>query len=274
MREITGSLRKLQIEPGEPLRYFFTLSQQKTVPLNGLLGRRIELAFDTQITCVYCNRKTKKSFNQGYCFVCFRKLARCDQCMLKPEQCHFHLGTCREPDWAETVCMQKHIVYLSFTSSVKVGITRRTNMPYRWFDQGATLALPIYEVKSRRQSGLVEVALKEYFADKTQWRQMLKEDHYDSDLMQIFTMQNPWPKEKWPGYEESMPAPQRIASVDKKQIFHYPRIELPSTIRSHNPEKTPIIQGTLIGMKGQYLLFDTGVINIRKYTGYTVTLRF
>lgn len=274
MTELTGSLRKLHIETGNPLRYFFVLDQHTPVPINDLLGQRIELLFHAQISCIYCKRKTKKSFNQGYCFVCFRKLARCDQCMLKPEQCHFHLGTCREPEWAEGVCMQKHIVYLSYTSGVKVGITRRTNMPGRWFDQGATLALPIFEVKSRRQSGLVEVALKQYFADKTQWRQMLKVDQFDHDLLSTFNALSLWPCEQWPGHEEDMPAPQRIASADKSHTFNYPRLSLPDKISSHNPEKTPSIQGTLIGMKGQYLILDTGVINIRKYTGYEVTLRF
>ena len=149
---IEGQIAGLHIEQGSPLRYALCFQDQPPIPLNERIGRTLSFSYQDLIRCTYCNRRTKKSYNNGYCFLCFRQLARCDQCIVKPEQCHFHLGTCREPDWGQRVCMQHHIVYLSYTSHIKVGITRMPNVPRRWYDQGATAALPIYQAPTRRAS--------------------------------------------------------------------------------------------------------------------------
>ena len=138
--------------------------------MNPLIGQGIRLTHSHTINCIACGRETKKSFAQGYCYPCFRSLAACDMCVMKPETCHYAEGTCREPEWGDTHCFIPHYVYLANSSGIKVGITRETQVPTRWIDQGATQALPIFEVSNRLQSGLIEVALKKYVSDRTDWR--------------------------------------------------------------------------------------------------------
>ena len=138
------------------------------------LGQEIELEATGNIYCVSCGSKTPKSYSQGHCFKCMKTKASCDMCIMKPETCHYHLGTCREESFAREVCFQPHIVYLANSSALKVGITRLGQMPTRWLDQGATQALPIMKVGSRRLSGQLEVMFGTQVADKTDWRKLLK----------------------------------------------------------------------------------------------------
>lgn len=151
-----GALSKMSAQLGSPVvQYAFRLGDEQ-VAVNPLLGRRIRLEFLGAIHCSHCGRKTKKSFAQGYCYPCFTKLAQCDSCIMSPERCHYDAGTCREPAWGESFCMTDHVVYLANSSGIKVGITRATQVPTRWIDQGARQALPIMRVATRQQSGLVE----------------------------------------------------------------------------------------------------------------------
>ena len=279
MIKVSGFLRKLTIRPERPCSYHLCLDKQAPVALNPHLGKSIHFSFKGLIRCINCQRPTKKSFNQGFCFVCFRKLAQCDQCMVKPELCHYHLGTCREPKWGQSVCMKKHIVYMTYTSDIKVGITRHSNVTSRWLDQGATLALPLFEVATRRQSGLIEVLLKHHFKDRTNWRTMLKNDHYDTNLLvawRSFLDVHGDSLQSHISQSEVLnsPPPKSIDQHQPSQSFYYPRLDTPINVKSINAEKSPDFSGTLIGMKGQYLLLDTGVINIRKYTGYDVQITF
>ena len=131
MIELQGNLHKMYAEAGEPVRYRLELGGQ-TLQLDEQLGRQLKIEFLQQIECVHCGRVTRKSFNQGYCYPCFTRLAQCDRCIMAPENCHYHLGTCREPEWGLANCMRPHIVYLSNTSSVKIGITRESQLPTRW----------------------------------------------------------------------------------------------------------------------------------------------
>jgi hypothetical protein len=192
---------------------------------------------------------------------------------MKPETCHFHQGTCREPSWGEDNCFIDHTVYLSNTSGVKVGITRNSQIPTRWIDQGATQAVAIISAKNRRLSGLVETALKQHIADKTDWRKMLKGNADSIDLNQV----------KQPLLDQvstSLNQIQQQYGEDAISILEdqtaidivYPVISFPQTIKSHNFDKTPLVEGRLQGIKGQYLIFDTGVINIRKFAGYRVAV--
>ncbi len=168
-----GKLRKMRVEESDPIQYTLPLGDE-SVAVNPLLGNTIVVQHTGDIHCVACGRKTAKSFNQGHCFPCFRRLASCDACIVRPERCHYHLGTCREPEWGQAHCLRPHVVYLANSSGVKVGITRATQVPTRWIDQGAAQALPIARVASRRLSGLMEVAFKEHVSDRTDWRRMLK----------------------------------------------------------------------------------------------------
>jgi hypothetical protein len=267
----SGALRKLRAELGEAVTYRLPIGTEE-VPLNALLGRKIALHFLGTIACISCGRKTKKSFNQGHCYPCFQKLASCDSCIVSPEKCHFDAGTCREPEWAEQHCHQPHVVYLANSSGLKVGITRGTQVPTRWIDQGAVQALPILGVQTRLQSGLVETLLKQHVADKTNWRAMLKGqvDHIDliaeRDRLLALCADGIAALQQRFGLQAIQPLP------DAEMLgIAYPVLQYPAKIVSLDLDKTPAISGTLLGIKGQYLMLDTGVINIRKYGAYHIT---
>ncbi|HEY5601778.1 MAG TPA: DUF2797 domain-containing protein [Gammaproteobacteria bacterium] len=265
-----GNLRKMVPANTKPVSYSLPLGDS-VVALNEFLGKKIALTFTGTINCIACGRKTNKSFNQGYCFPCMRSLAECDTCIVKPELCHFVQGTCRDAEWALSHCMQDHIVYLANSSGIKVGITRHTQVPTRWIDQGATQALPLYRVASRYISGLVEVIIKNHVADKTDWRKMLKGDPEPLDLAaqrdalfaqcgkQIKQLENTLP-------ENSI----RLLPDAAITGIEYPVLEFPAKVTSLSFDKTPGVAGTLLGIKGQYLILDTGVINIRKFGGYEI----
>lgn len=245
------------------------------VPANELLEKPLRLEFTGAIYCVNCARKTNKSFNQGFCFPCFQKLAACDSCIIHPERCHFDQGTCREPAWGEQFCLQDHIVYLANSSGLKVGITRATQVPTRWIDQGATQALPIFRVSSRLQSGALEVAFKQHVADKTNWRDMLKGVAVERDmpaerdrLVALCQADIDALRENFGDFAISA-----VNGVDPI-LIQYPVASYLEKITSHNFDKAPVVEGTLLGIKGQYLIFDTGVINLRRFSGYEVAASF
>lgn len=271
MSNITGTLIKMPARLAAPVAYQLALGEHR-VDLNPLLGQTLTLTHTGKIYCEACGRKTSKSYSQGHCFPCMKKLARCDMCVMKPETCHYFEGTCREPEWGDSHCMVPHIVYLANTSGLKVGITRHTQVPTRWIDQGATQALPILRVATRQLSGLVEVALAEMVADKTNWRAMLKGGEADIDLKAEAARLLPEIKQKIGDlllkYGEDA-----VTVLDEEIVeLSYPVLEYPTKIASHNFDKNPVVSGTLLGIKGQYLMLDTGVINLRKFTGYEVTL--
>ncbi len=270
---LAGTIRKMHVRLAQPVEYHLPLSDE-LLPMNQYIGSNLTLAFNGNIFCTHCGRKTKKSFNQGYCFPCMKRLAQCDSCIISPEKCHYDAGTCREPEWGEQNCMIEHIVYLANASAPKVGITRGSQVPTRWIDQGASQALPILAVQTRQQSGLVEVLLKEHIADKTNWRTMLKGSPEPVDLQQLA---NDLLEQIQPGLDElqnthGLQAIQILSEQESVDI-NYPVEQYPEKIVSLNAEKTPELGGQLQGIKGQYLIFDTGVINMRKYTGYEVSVR-
>ncbi len=268
----SGHLAKMKTEHAQPIQYQIPLDDT-LVDLNPLLGRQLTIRYQGEIHCHHCGRKTKKSFNQGYCYPCFKSLAQCDSCIMSPEKCHYDAGTCREPEWGETFCMTDHIVYLANSSGIKVGITRLSQVPTRWMDQGAIQALPILRVATRQQSGLVEDILRQQVADKTNWRKMLKGEVEYLDLAGIRDqlLDNAW---------NDIVALQKRFGVQAIQViddgeqyeFDYPVETYPHKVATHNLDKTPEVSGVLQGIKGQYLILDSGVINIRKFGAYHVEL--
>ena len=273
MSDWRGGLRKMQVELGETVRYRL-FPEQGGLCLNESLGQSIRLSFTGAIHCVACDRLTKKSFNQGYCFPCLRKLAACDSCSVSPEKCHLAEGTCREPDWAETHCQVPHIVYLSNTSSVKVGITRETQIPTRWIDQGATQAKPIARVQTRHQSGLLEVLCAQQVGDRTAWQTMLKGNGEPQDLEAIRQKVMASCKEGIADLQlqHGESAFELLEDAPETEI-EYPVLNWPEKVKAHNFDKQPVVEGTLMGIKGQYLMLDTGVLNIRKFGGYEVEIK-
>ena len=270
--DVTGRLRKMPAEVGDPVAYSIAVGDTR-IPLNDLIGRPLRLDFDGVIRCIHCDRKTNKSFNQGFCFPCFRKLAACDSCIMSPEKCHYHLGTCREPEWGEAHCMVEHVVYLANSSGLKVGITRGSQVPTRWIDQGAVDAIPMVRVATRYIAGLVEVACKAHVADRTNWRAMLKGDVPELDLAQERQRMLGLIADDLEALRQTH-GQDSIREVDEQGLgLSYPVKVWPEKIKTHNLDKTPEVEGVLEGIKGQYLILDTGVINIRKFTGYEVRFR-
>ncbi|QHB26896.1 hypothetical protein TCK1_1550 [Pseudomonas monteilii] len=192
---------------------------------------------------------------------------------MAPEKCHYDAGTCREPSWGEQFCMTDHVVYLANSSGIKVGITRATQLPTRWLDQGASQALPIMRVATRQQSGLVEDVLRSQVPDRTNWRALLKGDAEVLDLPaireQIFDACADGLSALQARF--GLQAIQPLPDAEVVQM-NYPVEAYPKKIVSFNLDKDPVAEGTLLGIKGQYLIFDTGVINIRKYTAYQLAV--
>lgn len=274
MSRFEGQLSKMRaVLPADGQTQYQLHLADEDIAMHDYIGKSIRFDFLGAIHCQNCQRKTNKSYSGGFCFPCSQKLAQCDLCFMKPETCHFDKGTCREPDWGLSVCMQDHIVYLANSSGLKVGITRIGQVPTRWLDQGATQALPIFKVKSRYQSGLVEVLFKQHVADRTDWRKMLKGDAEPLDLAaqrdrlfeecaaEIETLQKEFPD----GAITPLTA-ENVVSI------RYPVDSYPEKIKALNFDKTPAVEGILQGIKGQYLILDSGVLNIRKFAGYQVAI--
>jgi hypothetical protein len=268
-----GTLKKMrsQLDETGTVQYKLPIGEQE-LALNPLIGQQLTLTHTGNIFCCNCGKKTKKSYSQGHCFPCMQKLASCDLCIMKPETCHFDQGTCREPQWAQSHCFVPHYVYLSNTSGIKVGITRHNQIPTRWIDQGATQGLAIFKVSTRQLSGLIEVELAKFVKDKTNWQAMLKGNADDVDLAQQAQILIPQIEQRLSELAMEK-GDYKIERLEENiQQICYPVSQFPKKVSSHNFDKNPIVSGTLVGIKGQYLIFDTGVINIRKFSSYEVSI--
>ncbi|MFD2229026.1 DUF2797 domain-containing protein [Alkalimarinus sediminis] len=254
----------------QPISYTLILGDS-SLNLNELVGEQIKIQYQGKITCSNCGRNTKKSFSQGYCYPCFSKLASCDTCIMSPEKCHYAAGTCREPEWGETHCMTPHIVYLANSSGVKVGITRETQVPTRWIDQGAIEAIPVFRVSTRHLSGLVEVVFKQHVTDRTNWRAMLKGQVAELDMLaerdRLLALVDADIQQIRDAHPEEVI---ELVDVEHKTPMQYPVDVWPEKVVSLNLDKTPEVSGQLMGIKGQYLILDSGCINIRKFGSYHV----
>ena len=259
-----GTLTKMTTQLQEPVQYTLKLGEDQ-VDMNALLGQPIRLHFTGAIYCKVCGEKTNKSFGEGFCFKHFRDHPSNSPCILKPELCEGHLGKGRDVTWEKEHHVQPHIVYLALTSGVKVGVTRATQVPTRWIDQGAWQAIRLAEVPYRQLAGEIEVALKEYFTDKTPWQRMLKGERADDvDLL-----------EEKQHAEEYLPFSLRdyYSENDEVTEISYPVQAWPDKVKSLNLDKTPDIAGTLLGIRGQYLILDDNrVFNVRRHTSYFVEL--
>ena len=275
MSEVQGQLSKMIVDlksDQSQANYQMVLSEQR-LAMNPLIGQSIQFLYAGEIHCQACDRLTKKSYSGGYCFPCSQKLAQCDLCIMKPETCHYDAGTCREPEWGDAFCMQDHIVYLANSSGIKVGITRINQVPTRWIDQGATQALPIFRVKTRYQSGLVEVMFKAHVADRTDWRKMLRGQSEPVNLSAKRDFLIAECKAEIAALQQRFGEGAIVPLLGEPVLeIEFPVQQYPDKIKSHNFDKTPEISGVLQGIKGQYLILDTGVLNIRKFSGYHIKM--
>lgn len=255
-------LQKMKTAQAEQVQYWLSDGTQE-INLNALIGQTISLRFTGAIFCRECQKQINKSFGEGFCFSCFSTAASASPCILHPELCQAHLGLGRDPDYEQRHHNQPHYVYLAQTDQLKVGITRTTQMPTRWIDQGAAAAIILAEVPNRYLSGVLEVALKAQFADKTNWQRMLQNSPYNGPALD---------EQKWE-LEESLPADLTQYWTDDEVIwrFNYPVLSYPSKVKSLSLDQQAQVSGTLTGIRGQYLYFDHSlVLNIRKHTGYQI----
>lgn len=258
-----GVLTKMQTEYSNPIQYYLVF-ENSFLHLNQLLNKSMEITF-LGYHCLNCGKK-KKIFRQGFCYDCFMSSAAAGDWIMKPELSTAHLDIeDRDLEYEKRVQLQPHIVYLALSSEVKVGVTRITQVPTRWIDQGAVQAIPIVEVPNRFLAGITEVALKNHFADKTNWQKMLKNDYVPVDLIkERASLKYLIPKEV-----------QEYFHPEKDDLYdlHFPVLEYPKKVTSLNLDKLPNFSGKLTGIKGQYLIFEDGtVFNVRTFEGYVVKI--
>lgn len=269
MPDLSTYARKLEAElVNNKVQYYFA-GEDKKLSLNDAIGYPITLRFLGDASCVSCHRKIKKTFQQGYCFPCTQNKAQCDLCILKPELCHFSQGTCREPEWGKAHCMKEHYVYLANASGIKVGITRYSNIPTRFIDQGAIQALPIFKVATRHDAGLIEVELAKLISDKTNWRKMLTPTVQIDMLAEQRRLALPL-LSILETHKDS-----HIEVLNTEPFYlEYPIQEYPRIIKGIDLIALGSWQAPLLGIKGQYLLFEHGVLNMRNLSGYGVEVAF
>ena len=264
MSKYTSKISKLIANLVSPISYTLPICENK-VPLNNLIGKTLTFEFDGEIRCIECDIKIKKTFMQGYCYPCFITSPKTSECILKPELCRAHKGEARDMKWAEKHCLQDQYIYLALTSNLKVGVTRHTQIPTHWIDQGAHYALIFAKTPNRYLAGMIEKELSAHISDRTYWRRMLLGEYPDLDLLEekeklIQTLSSE--------YQKFITLNQDVVTLD------YPISVKPEKIKSLNFDKTPTISGQLNGIKGQYLfLNDEFVLNIRKFTGYILNCR-
>jgi hypothetical protein len=261
----TGNIRKMKSTLEEVVQYELPVGNDH-VSMNELLGKAVSLEYHHKINCIKCGRETKKSFAQGFCYPCFISAPETEECVLRPELCRAHEGVARDMDYAKEHCLIEHVVYLSMTSGIKVGVTRCTQVPVRWIDQGATSVIELARTPNRFTAGLIEVSLKEHLDDKTNWRKMLS-----GEIETAFSL--PEIKSTVKSY---LPDNLKQYYIDENREWSikYPVNIYPEKIRSLDFDKTDKIGGILTGIKGQYLMFDgISVINIRKFGGYLISLK-
>lgn len=257
-----GVLKKMKTEYLEQVQYYLDM-QSDFLHMNQLLNSQITLSF-LKYQCLQCELE-KPIYRQGFCKSCFFETPNAGDWIMKPELSRAHLGIeDRDLDYEKSVQLQPHIVYLANSSNVKVGVTRKQQIPTRWIDQGAHEAIEIVEVPNRYLAGITEVALKEHVADKTNWRKMLQNDCKDEDLVT-------W-RDQLKKYIPSEVLPYFIQNNQETQIC-FPVLKYPEKPKSLSLEKEKTFTGKLMGIKGQYLIFeDETVFNIRGNEGLVVEI--
>ncbi len=253
-------LRRMPTELGQPIQYYLDMGDDFII-LNNLLGRKIHFSFK-KYECLNCGQDLPV-FAQGLCKKCYFESPQVGAWVMKPEKSQAHLGIeDRDLAYEQSVQLKPHIVYLAKTSDVKVGVTRKSQIPFRWIDQGADAALPILETPNRYLAGQAEVLIKQHITDKTGWQKMLKGISTDKDLLAIREEVKAYLSKDLINYWLEKP---EILSLQ------YPVLKNPEKVKSINLEKMPDFKGVLSGIKGQYLIFDDGhVLNIRNHSGYVV----
>ncbi|WP_234109566.1 DUF2797 domain-containing protein [Chryseobacterium sp. R2A-55] len=257
-----GQILKMTTQNGKPIQYFLNLSHD-LISMNQLIGRKIKVKH-VGYQCVNCGND-EKIFRMGFCKKCFFESPYASDTIIRPELSTAHLGIQeRDLEVEKEIQLQPHVVYLAYTGDVKVGVTRETQIPTRWIDQGATFALPIARTENRYEAGMIEVALKEHLPDKTNWRKMLEDDFEDElDLADFREKVSQYFPEGFKNF---------YSQEGEIMKFDYP-YEKPEKINAFTLDKNPEFEAVLKGIKGQYLSFDGGnSMNVRNHEGYVIEL--
>lgn len=268
--KIIGNLRKLETElVGTEAQYALKikdiLEPLPMLPLNELIGETISISFEGYYNSVISGTKMKKPFGEGLTYQEFMDSPQASPSIMRPELSQIHLGIAlRDYDWEVEHHLQPHFVYIALTSDYKVGVTRATNVPYRWLDQGATEAILLAQVPYRQLAGLIEVSLKPHISDKTAWQQMLKGSAQpEENILAV--------KDR---IAALIPAELQAYILPNNKItqISYPVLSYPSKVNSIKLDTVKSFSQKLLGIKGQYLLFEDGVLNVRSHAGCRVTV--
>jgi len=268
--KFTGNIRKMKSSLAEVVNYhlplYDILEPDHLISMNELIGQPIRLTFENAIHCVVSGKKINKTFGDGMSYDAFMNSPEASPSIIRPELSRIHEGIAlRDYDWEMAHHMQPHYAYLSNTSGLKIGVTRTTQVPTRWIDQGASQAIVIAETPYRQAAGLVEVALKAHLADKTNWQKMLKGEPTFLDLYNEknhFTEFLPNELKHW------------IKQDSQAMVLKYPVLKYPEKVKSLKLDSNPEIEGVLKGIKGQYWIFENTVVNIRSHSGYRVSFEY
>ena len=258
-----ATLKKMRTENLQPINYFLDV-ESGFLHVNSLLGKTIRIQHNGS-QCLNCGLE-KAIFRQGYCQSCFFESPATGDWIMRPELSKAHLGQAdRDLEYESKMQLQPHVVYLALSSHIKVGVTRKIQLPTRWIDQGAHQASVLLEVPNRYLAGVGEVALKNFFSDKTNWRKMLQNEAEPIDWE---TMRN----QALDGIPKDL-KPFIVRDAVAVQELHFPVLQYPEKVKSLNLTKTPLYEGKLMGIKGQYLIFeDATVFNIRSNEGQCIEL--
>ncbi|TBN02398.1 DUF2797 domain-containing protein [Hyunsoonleella flava] len=257
-----GVLRKMETEFSSPIQYYLVF-ENDFIHINQLLNKHIKMQF-VKYQCLNCGLD-KEIYRQGFCKSCFFDIPQAADWIMRPELSTAHLGKeDRDLEYEKKVQLQPHIVYLANSSNVKVGVTRKSQVPTRWIDQGAHEAIEIVEVPNRYLAGITEVALKDHVADKTNWRTMLKNDIKDENLVE-------W-RERLKTYIPDE-AKEYFIESNSETNLEFPVQKYPEKPKSLNIKKEQSYEGMLVGVKGQYLIFeDDTVFNVRANEGLVLDI--
>lgn len=262
---LSGKIYKMKTILSDKVVYHLPIGNE-LIPMNDFIGKNISFRFENEIYCIECGKKTKKSF-QGFCWNCFSTSPENAECILRPELCLAHEGKGRNPDWEKKHHLQEHIVYFAYAYEVKVGVTRFTQVPIRWIDQGASSAIPFAKVPYRYLAGVIELEMKKYFTDKTSWQKMLTSSSDGSE--KLLSAKE---KAKFLLPETLM---KYFCDGDSLTTIQYPVLTYPKKVKNIDLEKHPVLSGKLCGIKGQYLIMEDGsVLNVRKHNGYLITIEW
>lgn len=267
-----GNVRKLKsvVSDAGVVNYLLpgrdVLDEMPSLDINGLIGKMLHVQFDGAIHCVVSGKRIKKTYGEGMSYEAFLNSPLACPSIIRPELSRIHEGIAlRDEAWEKAHHLQPHVVYISQTSHLKVGVTRATNVPSRWVDQGACGAIVVANAPYRQLAGEMEVALKHAFSDRTNWRNMLRETRLDeSSLVEAKEDALHELGDRYATFFEE---------ADEVTSLHFPVLQYPPKVKSVKLDKHPVLEGRLIGIKGQYWMFEDGrVWNVRSHSGYRISL--